>query len=109
MNRRRYERVPFFCKATLTVLPHGRPVVSRSIDISLGGAGIVTSGRIELGQQVALAFYLRNNRQQEAVEEVVGRIVHLRAEEDGNVVGVEFLQPLEESSTPLLTRKMLNV
>jgi c-di-GMP-binding flagellar brake protein YcgR len=92
----------------MTVLPHGKPVVSQSVDISLGGVGIVTSGHFEPGQQVAVAFALRNHRQQEAVEKVIGRVAHLRAEEGGNLIGVEFLEPLAESSAPLLTRKILS-
>ena len=37
---RQYQRVPFFCKATLTVLPAGTPVDAHAFDISLGGVGL---------------------------------------------------------------------
>jgi c-di-GMP-binding flagellar brake protein YcgR len=108
IERRRYERVNFFCEVTLCVLG-GTPVVSRSVDISLGGVGIATQARVEPGQPVMLTFHLQNAQQQEIVEEILGTVVHLRAESDGNILGVEFLQPLDLSRNRELLRRVMAI
>ena len=40
-TRRRFERVPFFCRVVVTAAAkHGPPLEGRSVDISLGGVGL---------------------------------------------------------------------
>ncbi|HZU36820.1 MAG TPA: PilZ domain-containing protein [Gemmataceae bacterium] len=109
MERRRYERVNFFCRVGLTTLP-GAPVrEGRSTDISLGGVGLTTGGQFAVGQPVTVTFYLRDPRQGEVQDQVPGRVVNLKADMDGNRLGVEFLEPLDERRHPLLVRKVLSL
>ncbi len=106
IDRRRYERVQFLCEVELTALSNGSPVQARSLDISLGGVGLITQTSFEPGQIIALAFHLKDTRGREVVEKVVGKVVHLRADADGNRVGVEFLEPLHDSTQPRLMAKL---
>ena len=108
-NQRRYERVPFLCNVTVTVLPSGPPIAACSLDVSVGGVGLVTQGPFQPGQLVAISFFLKDAAQKQIVDRVTGRVIHLRADVDGNRVGVEFLEPIEESQHPELMRRLLKV
>jgi c-di-GMP-binding flagellar brake protein YcgR len=107
MDRRRYERVPFNCRVTMVPASRGAAAPGQATDISLGGAGIMTAASFEKGQVVTVSFLMRDARQQEVINEVVGRVVNLRADYDANRVGVEFLEPLSEHRQPELTRRVL--
>jgi c-di-GMP-binding flagellar brake protein YcgR len=107
MERRSYERVGFLCRVALAVRPGAPPLEARSVDLSMGGAGIVTSAALQVGQTVGLTFFLKDARQQEVRDQVQGRVVNLKADLDCNRVGVEFLEPLHESKNPALVRKLL--
>jgi c-di-GMP-binding flagellar brake protein YcgR len=107
INKRRYERVSFLCQVTVAVLPSGTPIAARSVDLSAGGIGLITQGTFQPGQVVALMFSLQDATRREVVERVTGRVVHLRADVDANRVGVEFLEPLQESQHPVLMSRLL--
>jgi len=107
MERRSYERVGFHCRVAVAVRPGAVPIEARSMDLSLGGAGIATAAPLEVGQTVVLTFILRDGRQQEVRDQVQGRVVNLKADLDCNRVGVEFLEPLHESKHPALVGKLL--
>jgi hypothetical protein len=109
MDRRRYERVPFHCRVTLTPAPQGRAVAGQAIDISLAGAGIMTPATFQTGQVVTVGFLLRDRRQREVVNEVVGRVVNFKADHDANRVGIEFLTLLSEGQQPELARRVLTL
>lgn len=107
IQKRRFQRVPFFCAVVLKTSPGGLPVACRTMDISLGGVGLATSAGLELGQTVSLSFSLRDAAGRPIVDEVAGRVAHMRAELDGNVVGVEFLELLTQAKHPELMRRAL--
>jgi c-di-GMP-binding flagellar brake protein YcgR len=104
MIPRRYQRVPFFHEVELAA---GKPAVAapaRSFDISLGGVGVFTQAHLERGQLVQVVFHLRAVRQPGLVETVAGHVAYLRAAEDGNQLGIEFLEPIREDTHPHLLR-----
>jgi c-di-GMP-binding flagellar brake protein YcgR len=104
MITRRYQRVPFFHEVRLTAGKAAAAAPARSFDISLGGVGVFTQICLERGQLVQVAFHLRNLRQQTIVETVAGHVAYLRASEDGNQLGIEFLEPIREETHPQLLR-----
>jgi hypothetical protein len=105
-EQRRYERVPFFCPVRLAVLPNGPAVPGRSFDISIGGVGVVTDLVLERGQPVCVRFHLHNGVSEEVEEDVMGRVTGFQADEDGGRTGIEFLETIQESTQPALTRKI---
>ena len=105
MHTRHYQRVPFFCKATLTVLPTGARVNAYSFDISLGGVGLNAQGSCPKGSEVRVAFFLKG-RSGVLVEQVPGRVAYVSADESGTRVGIEFQQPVGESICPELARRL---
>jgi hypothetical protein len=56
------------------------------------------------GRAVTLAFHLRDRQGAPAVERVDGQVVHARADVDGLLLGVEFLDPIRTATHPILTR-----
>ena len=103
---RRYERVAFYCRLQLTVLPNGPVVPGNSFDISIGGAGISTSVLSQRGQQVSIRFYLRNGTRQEVHADVLGQVANCRSDETSNRIGVAFLAEIREAAQPVLARKI---
>ena len=106
-DRRRFERVQFFCEVSIAILPDGPTISAHSVDVSLGGAGLVTQVAIELGQSVALSFSLGNQSGEEIENRVMARVVNFRADPDVNHIGVEFLELLSHSRNPHLLKKFL--
>jgi hypothetical protein len=104
--QRRYERVAFFCPLQLTVLPNGLTVPGTSFDISIGGVGIATELFLERGQPVRLRFHLENGSHGPIDEDILGRVAYARADEDGNRLGIEFLEAVCESGQPALARRL---
>ena len=43
------------------------------------------------------------------MEDVLGKVAYSRADEDGNRIGIEFLETIRESTHPALTRKLNNL
>jgi c-di-GMP-binding flagellar brake protein YcgR len=109
VDRRRYERVNFFCRVSLATSPGAPAREAQSTDISLGGVGLTTTGQYALGQVLTVTFHVRDARRGEVQERVAGRVVNLKADLDGNRLGVEFLEPLDERRYPLLTRKVMSL
>jgi hypothetical protein len=94
--------MPFFTRVMLTLFPGGGPVEARSFDISVTGVGLVSSLSLAVGQVVRLAFHLRDRSGRAVVEEILGRIVHTRADEHGNTLEVQFLATPDTQTTPVL-------
>ena len=105
---RRYQRVPFFCKATLMILPAGTPVNAYSFDISLGGVGLDAPVSCPRGTAVRVSFYLKG-RDGERVEHVLGQVAYVRADESDNRIGIEFQESVRESTQPELSRRLQNL
>ena len=102
-EKRIYERVGFLCRVDLKT-DDGATFEASTVDISLGGVGVMAPRFLAAGRDVTLAFHLRDRQGAPAVERAVGRVAHARSDVDGHMLGVEFLEPLRRSSNPLLTR-----
>ena len=109
IERRQYQRVPFLCEVAVSALPAGRVIAARSLDISLGGVGLVTEGSLEPGQLVNLRFTLKDKTQKHVPAELVGVVANLRAQPEGNHIGVKFLEPLSEAKNPHLYQKVQSI
>jgi c-di-GMP-binding flagellar brake protein YcgR len=109
MIHRRYERTGFLCRVDLATGPNSPRIPGQSIDISLGGVGIMTQAAFEAGQMLTITFFLKNAAQKEVRNQAVGRVVNLKADVDANRLGVEFLEPLQESKQPELVRRLLRI
>jgi hypothetical protein len=106
LEQRRYERVAFFCPLQLTVLPNGPVIPGTSFDISLGGVGITANLFLERGQTVRVRFHLQNRSHGPVEEELFGRVAYSRADEDGDRIGIEFLETINNSTQPELLRRL---
>jgi hypothetical protein len=109
MNQRRYERVGFFCEVVLTMLGNGKPIPARSLDISMGGVGLLSPQSLPRGALVTVAFVMRDAAQKYVVEQVTGTVVNAWADLDGNHIGIEFAEPINQLAQPLLSRKLENI
>jgi c-di-GMP-binding flagellar brake protein YcgR len=109
LGRRRYERMPFFCPVTVSVLPDGPALSGRTFDISLGGVGITAQRMLERGKTVRVRFHIQNGSDVAVDEEVMGRVAYSRADEDGDRAGIEFLQAVNDSMQPMLAYKLNNL
>jgi c-di-GMP-binding flagellar brake protein YcgR len=107
--QRRYQRVPFLCPVELTALPEGKTSPARTLDVSLGGVGVLSQIGLEREHMVSVAFLLRNGQQGTVSESVLGRVAALRADDIGNVMGIEFIEPLTSAKHPALLRKLLSL
>jgi PilZ domain len=103
MEKRIYQRVPFLCRVTLST-GEGPPIEARTMDISLGGGGVISPRVVALGQRLTLGFHVRSRSGTPVVELVEGRVVNVRADLDGNLLGIEFVQPIAHERCPELTR-----
>jgi hypothetical protein len=104
LKQRRYERVAFYCSLHLTLLPNGPTVSARSFDISVGGVGIAANILPARGQAVRVRFHKRSSEW--TGEDVVGRVAYSRADEDGNRIGVEFVEQIQEATHPMLASRL---
>ncbi|MBN1395736.1 MAG: PilZ domain-containing protein [Pirellulales bacterium] len=102
-GQRRYERTSFFTPVKLTVLPDGPSIETNSFDISLGGVGLNSTVFIEPGKDVILRFHVADRLPDCKDEKIFGRVAYSRADEDVNRMGIEFLQPIHDSTHPSLT------
>jgi c-di-GMP-binding flagellar brake protein YcgR len=109
VERRRFERVQFFCEVQLTALPEGKVYTARSLDISLGGVGLVVQTGFKPGQKVAVSFLLGDKPGAEIGNRVLGRVANLRADADANLIGVEFNEPLSQAANPRLFGKIMDI
>lgn len=109
IEQRRYERKAFYCSLQLTVLPNGPLVCGRAFDISVGGVGIVSESSLNRGQAVRLHFRIRNAEHEWVQEDIVGRVAYVRSDEGGNRIGIEFLEVIRESTSPVLAQTLNNL
>jgi hypothetical protein len=107
--QRRYQRVAFFRELTLTSLAGGQSAPARSFDVSLGGVGVAAAVSPPRGELVRVGFHLKDAAGRPLVENVTGRVAYAQADENGNLLGVEFLEPIRPSTHPELTRELQNI
>jgi hypothetical protein len=108
-QRRRYERVAFYCPVHLTALPNGPAVPGWTFDISVGGVGLVAETWLECWQTVSVRFHLNCGSSEGVDEDVLGRVAYCQAEDECNRIGIEFSDTVRESTHPVLTRKIDNL
>ena len=58
------------------------------------------------GQSVRVRFHLPNGSYKWIREDVVGNVAYSRADEDGNRIGIEFWETIQESRQPVLAQKL---
>jgi c-di-GMP-binding flagellar brake protein YcgR len=109
IERRQYQRVPFLCEVTMTPIPAGAAIAARSLDISLGGVGLVTQGSVQPGQMVNLVLVFKDRMHRQVRVDLAGVVANLRAELEGNHIGVRFLEPLSEAKNPQLFAKVQSI
>jgi c-di-GMP-binding flagellar brake protein YcgR len=105
VERRRYERVPFFTAVEIRDFKSGRALPARTLELSIGGVGLVTNGAFLPGDDVTIMFHVQNAGFKRATE-VAGRVIGFSADSDANRVGVEFSEPLSMSRAPELVRRL---
>ncbi len=69
-----------------------------------GGLELFAPRAIEEGRNVAVELHLYAGRADDGVERVLGTVVWLKVDIDGNAIGVKFVEPLTPKSHPLLSR-----
>lgn len=106
LGQRRYERVAFYCGLQVTVLPNGPTIAARSFDLSVGGVGIAADILLNRGQAVRVRFHLHNGSKEWTDEDILGRVAYASADEDGNCIGIEFLEMIQESTKPALAHTL---
>ena len=106
LERRRYERVAFFSRVQLTVLPNGPILSGRSFDISIGGVGIMADTTLARGQAVRVRFRLHNGPNDWIEEDAEGRVAYVHADEDSNRLGIEFVATINASTQPVLAHAL---
>jgi hypothetical protein len=105
-EQRRYERVAFFCPMHITMMRDGAVVPAQSFDISIKGVGLTAQIELEWGDAIHACFHLKDEANQEIDEDAMGRVAYCLSDEDGNRIGIEFFEAVQESKQPVLTRKI---
>jgi hypothetical protein len=100
------ERVPFFARVTITPSGGVPPFEAHSFDISLAGVGLTSPRALAVGQVVSLAFHLPDGRGGQVAEMLPGRVVRARSDEGATSIGIQFLAPPDDRSTPVLAGKI---
>jgi hypothetical protein len=103
--QRVYQRASFLCRVTLST-GEGPEIETNSVDVSLGGVGLISPRSVPTGRSVTLGFHLRNKAGEPVIDTVGGRVVHVRSDIDGHALGIEFHEPLHRSRNPDLARKV---
>jgi hypothetical protein len=102
-GQRRFERAPFFTRVTITG-PSGEPATeARTVDVGLAGVGVITTTPLAVGQAVLVTFHLRVGTGM-VREQVPGRVVDLRVDDDASIAGIEFDEPVSRLQSPALVR-----
>jgi hypothetical protein len=102
-RRRKYERVTAIIPAEVTSLDSGLRVEANVTMLGRGGLELFAPRAIDEGGNVAVELHLFAGRADEGVERVLGTVVWLKVDMDGNAIGVKFVEPLTPKSHPLLS------
>jgi hypothetical protein len=106
-ERRGSTRVPFPTSVTVSLPTRQALVTANALDISLDGIRVISPEPLFLGEDALLTFQI-TSRSGVQVEEVWGRVVHARMDDDAWVVGLIFNRVLDQRRTPLLARAAAN-
>lgn len=106
IDKRQYQRVQFFAKVTLTPAG-GKAIEGNSIDLSLGGIGVMSPKFIAVGQTVTVGFPMPGRASGNVVvEEAMGKVIRTRSDEQCTLVVVQFHEPLSRSLNPRIVAKL---
>ena len=106
IEQRQYQRVQFFAKVTLTPAG-GKTIEGNSIDLSLGGIGVMSPKFIAVGQTVSVGFQTTDRAKGKiVVEEAMGKVIRTRSDEQCTLVVVQFLEPLSRALNPRVVAKL---
>ena len=103
-EKRRYQRVAYFHRVDLTVLPNGPTVEGHAFDISIGGIGVTTALWLDRGKEIGIRFRFANGDNTPIEEIILGRVAYSKADEDGNRLGIEFAEVVKAANQPVLAR-----
>jgi hypothetical protein len=103
LNRRQFARRPFRARVIVSVPAHQVSVEANVLDISLNGVRLICAEPVSEGDDTLLTFRTRT-RGGVQIEEVSGRVMHARMDDDAWVIGLRFNQVLTPERTPLLAR-----
>jgi hypothetical protein len=106
-ERRRFTRVPFPTSVTVSLPTRQALVTANALDISLDCICVISSEPIFQGEDALLTFQI-TSRSGVQVEEVWGRVIHARMDDDAWMVGLKFNQVLDQRRTPLLAQAAMN-
>jgi hypothetical protein len=90
-ERRGSTRVPFPTSVTVSLPTRQALVTANALDISLDGIRVISPEPLFLGEDALLTFRI-TSRSGVQVEEVWGRVIHARMDDDAWVVGLKFNQ-----------------
>jgi hypothetical protein len=90
--------------AEITSLEDGARFEANVTMLGRGGLELFAPRAIEEGHSVSITLHLYAGRAEEGIERVVGVVVWLKVDMDGNAIGVKFVQPLTPQRHPLLTQ-----
>jgi PilZ domain-containing protein len=102
-ERPRFGRVSFQARVILRLLTPEISVEANALDISASGVCVICSEPLAVGENAFVAFQFRNRTEVE-VEEVRGRVIRVRMDDDVWVLGLQFDEILDWQKTPLLAR-----
>lgn len=105
-ENRQFPRLGLVCNLTVTPMPNGKSLPATSVDISRGGMGFYVNVPLNRDQIVQIDIPLKDEDRSNVVERVVGKVVYARSYWEGTRVGVEFLKTIEESSHPVLAKRL---
>jgi hypothetical protein len=81
-------------------------VPGTSFDVSISGIGITLGIWLDRDKEVCVRLHFNNSSQEPVEEDILGRVAYSRADEDGNRIGVEFLENVQEATQPELAQKL---
>ncbi len=91
---RKFERKRILGEAVLRPLPNGAPLPAQVLDLAQSGLAIFTGRSLAQGELVEVKFQVRPAAGGGGLDKRDGRVVRSRSLADGNVLGIEFTQPL---------------
>ncbi len=100
-------RFPFSACVTVSLPTRQTLVTANALDISLDGIRVILAEPLFQGEDALLTFRITSHSGVQ-VEEVWGRVIHARMDDDAWVVGLKFNQVLDPQRTPLLARAAAN-
>ena len=88
---------------TISLPTHQVVLTANVLEISQDGVRVLCAEPVSEGADAVLTFRM-TIRRRERTEEVSGRVIHARMDDDAWVVGFKFNQDLTRETTPLLAR-----